>query len=101
MLLGSIPTGASQSTRADESRESDAEGERLGFQGGEVENLRGVLDVDADDPAFFIEVDDKARCMCRADGAWRSCALRSPRFRTGLTCDAPPALGKELGRIIV
>jgi len=50
---------------------------------------------------LFIEVDDKARCMCRTDGAWRSCASRSPRSRTRLTSGAPPALGKELGRFIV
>jgi hypothetical protein len=30
--------------------------------------------------------------MCRTYGAWRFCVSRSPRFRTGLTSDAPPVL---------
>lgn len=39
---------------------SDAEGKRFGFESGEVENFRGVLDIDADDLALFVEVDDHA-----------------------------------------
>src|SRR5579862_8127621 len=39
---------------------SGAQRKRFGFESSEVENFRGVLNVDADDLAFFIEVDDHA-----------------------------------------
>jgi len=39
---------------------SGAEGKRFGFESGEVENFRGVLDIDPDDLSLFIEIDDHA-----------------------------------------
>ena len=51
----------------------DTQGKRFGFESGEVENFRGVLDIDADDLALFVEVDDHAFLnLARIDARARS-----------------------------
>lgn len=55
--------------------------ERLGFESGKIEELRGVLDIDADDSAFVIEINDHAFLNFTRIHAWSRVQIDVKRIR--------------------